>query len=267
MSSGRFGAYGFILNNLDDEGHWLNPAPQDWPTVEVSQLTASPVPDTGGEVVEVALIGGRSLRLRNEPPEMCFVGGSELSRDALIHPYLAPAASVLAHWRGWITLHAGAFETDGRAWILIADRNGGKSTTLAAMSEMDHPVLADDLIVIKDGFAMAGPRSLDLREQGQFRSAEDLGIVGERRRWRLRLLPVPPEIPVAGVIKLTWTDKPVVRTIAVEDRSEMLLSALSMPVAPIGMLDLLGLRMFEVGRPQGPLKNTTDLVERVVEDK
>lgn len=266
MSSGRFGAYGFVLNNLDDEGDWLNPAPEDWPTVEVRQITGTPVTETaiGDEAADIALIGERSLRLRSDPPEICFVGSTELSRDALIHPYLAPAASVLAHWRGWITLHAGAFEAKGRAWILTADRNGGKSTTLAALSAMGYPVLADDLIVIRDGFALAGPRSLDLREQGQFRNAEDLGVLGERRRWRMRLPKVPSEMPVAGVIKLSWLDRANVRAISVEDRSEVMLSALSMPAGPKGMLRLLSLRVFEVGRPQGPLGSTTDLVERVV---
>ena len=117
---------------------------------------------------------------------------------------------------------------------------------------------------MKNGAAMAGPRSVDLREQGQFPNAEDLGTVGERRRWRLRLPPVPQETPVAGVIKLTWSDTSNVRAVAVEDRSEVLLSALSMPAGPREMLRLLSLPVFEVGRPQGPLKKTIDLLERVV---
>ena len=262
MSSGRIGAYGFAFQNMEAAGEWLNEVPPSWPTVTLRQSSdvATSVTQIGSETADIALLGGRSVQVRNIDPEICFNGPTELTSAALIHPYLAPAAAILAHWRGWNTLHAGGFEADGHVWLVTADRNGGKSTTLAAMAEMGYRIVSDDLMVLRDGVALAGPRSLDLREQGDFHGVDDFGIVGERRRWRKWLPPISPEVAVAGIIKLKWSDWSGIRAVAAEDRAPILQSALSMPTERRGMLGLLSMPMFEVSRPSGPLKDTVDLV-------
>jgi len=266
MSNDRLGAYGFTLRNMDDARDWLNRSPDDWPEATIVQIIGPPTSELhiNDEEAVIPLLDGRSLHLRRADQEIRLVGQENLSNHALIHPYLAPAASVLAAWRDWITFHAGGFEVDGRAWILIAERKGGKSTTLAAMAEMGYRVLADDLIVFRDGVALAGPRSLDLREKGQFRDITDLGIVGERRRWRLRLSSISPELPVAGAIKLSWSDTPEIRDASVEVRAELLMSALTRPIGSREILELFSLPTSTISRPRGSIEDTVALIEKVV---
>lgn len=266
MNDVRFGAYGLTLRNMGDVSEWLVASPADWPVVSVRQIVGSPSSESRFDQDEavIPLMGGRSVHLRRAGLEIRFVGPDSIPNQALIHPYLAPAASVLANWQGWIAFHAGAFEAEGRAWILTAKRNGGKSTTLAAMSEMGYGVLSDDLVVVRDRVALAGPRSLDLRERGQFRATEDLGVVGERSRWRLRLPSISPELPVAGVIRLSWSNTAQVRVVGAKDRAERLLPALSLPVGPLGVLKVLSLPTCDVRRPRGSIESTIALIERGV---
>ena len=47
--------------------------------------------------------------------------------------------SVLAHWRGDVTLHGGAFVRAGGAWGVCGEQNAGKSTTLALVGDAGHP--------------------------------------------------------------------------------------------------------------------------------
>ncbi|MGB7859110.1 MAG: hypothetical protein WBM90_01285 [Acidimicrobiia bacterium] len=268
MGNGRVGAYGFTFENLSDAEDWLQPTPPSWPRAAVSQTVGPPAvfeSRIGNESADIVLMGGFSLSVRREDNDICFTGPSRLSTAALIHPYLAPAASVLARWNGWAAFHAGVFEVDGQAWLVTADRNGGKSTTLALLSELELPVLADDLAVVRGGCALAGPRSVDLREKGGFSHAEDLGVVGERRRWRLRLPPTELEMRVVGVIKLTWSDVPTVRSVSIEDRPDVLRPMLSISVEPSAMLQVLGLPTFVVGRPRGDLQASVDLIRKVTD--
>jgi len=271
MSNRRHGAYGFALRGVEEAAEWMLPAPSDWPDVEIAQANGYPAVRTeiSRDRATIRLLGSRAIRLTRDPPSVLYEGPSDVSIDALVHPYFAPAAAVLANWQGWNTFHAGGFESDGLAWIVTAEREGGKSSTLAALSQAGYPILADDLIVLKDRKAFSGPRSIDLREDPQFGEPTYLGVVGERQRWRMALGPVQPELPVAGVIKLSWSDSARIQSVRSEDRMRVLAPALSLPTSPASFLSVLSLPTYAVSRPRGSLEDTVALVEEVtgVSDK
>ena len=266
MTDKRYGAYGFTLRGVENAHEWLMPAPSEWSDVAVGQEVGKAESGTfvNTDRATISLQGGRALHVVREPPEVLFVGPHGIPTAALVHPYLAPAISVLSHWRGWISFHAGGFQVDGRAWILTARTKGGKSTTLAALAEEDVPILSDDLFVIKDGQGLAGPRSIDLREQSGFKGATDLGKVGMRPRWRLPLGPIAPELPVAGVITLKWSDSEAVRPVPIEERADVLGPSLSIQCDRRGLLTVLSLPTVEIRRPRGPLLDTVRLIEKAV---
>ncbi len=266
VSTSSHGAYGFRLSGLDDALDWLNPAPDDWPTVEVKQEVAPPDESSrfDEEVRAFPLMGGYRLEVMRAERRVLFSGPEPLSSPALIHPFLAPAASVLCRWEDWPPFHAGAFVVNGEAWALTADRNGGKSTTLAALAESGVPVLTDDLVVLKESHVAAGPRSVDLRDPRDFSDVEYLGELGRRERWRKQLAPVPAEVPVAGVIQLVWSDAPGVHWVSMEEKPEIIKEGLSYSASGRAMLDVLRLPMVRVGRPRGELTETIDLVLEAV---
>jgi hypothetical protein len=266
VRSSRLGAYGFTLEGLEDAEAWLVEAPGDWPSVLVRQEKGQAQSRTrlGPESAEVAMLGGRLLRMQRDPAEVTYLGPSPLTVAEMIHPFLSPAASILAEWAGWIPLHSGGFAVGDRAWLITADREGGKSTTLAALSETGVPIVADDMVVLKEGRALAGPRSLDLRDPGGFQEVEDLGVVGQRRRWRMRLPPIAAEVPVAGVIKLEWSASESVRSIPVEERPNILIPSASMPIGPKGLLQIFSLPTLVVSRPKGELTETVRLVREAI---
>ena len=97
-----------------------------------------------------------------------------LSADELVHPFLAPAAALFAHWHGREGLHGGALALGGTAWGVIGDRLGGKSSLLAALAVSGTDVVCDDVLVLDGREVYPGPRTVDLRE--------DAAAALERRR-------------------------------------------------------------------------------------
>ena len=72
------------------------------------------------------------------------------------------AGSVLAfavRLRGSVPLHASAIVVEGRALLFVGDPWAGKSTTVAALSKLGHPILADDIVRVDivDGRVLAYP--------------------------------------------------------------------------------------------------------------
>jgi hypothetical protein len=124
------------------------------------------------------------------------------SAAALVHPYLASTGMIAGHWMGRAPFHAGAFELEGRAWGVLGGREMGKSSLLMALNRSGALVLTDDLLVLSETRAYAGPRCLDLRKGAaeHFGAGEYLGVVGARERWRVRLPAAPPLAPYAGWI-------------------------------------------------------------------
>lgn len=258
----RHGAYGFAIDGIERADEWLMTVPSDWPLVTIGQRIGVPENEsyTTPDEAFLSLIDKRGLHVTREPAQATFVGPDSLPTAALVHPYLAPAFSVFAHWAGWIAFHGGGFVIDGEAWILTARTGRGKSTTLAAMSEAGYPIVSDDVAVMSEGQVYAGPRSVDLREQSIFGRAVDLGRVGRRPRWRLPLGEVPPRLPVAGVVKLDWSDSVVVRSVPLEERAELVSESLSIRTDRFRMLRIMVLPTVEVRRPKSDVGETVDLI-------
>jgi hypothetical protein len=177
---------------------------------------------------------GSSAQVSREPP-----GGSvrlflarDIARCDLAHPYLSVTGMLNAYWGDGLGLHAGAVVIDGRAWVIVAAKGGGKTTTLALLDRAGHPVLADDLSVVGPDLQVhRGPRFLDLRREVAERLAagEDRGYIGMRRRWRHRLGDAPLTAPLGGVVVPVWGD-PLVDPIQGAGRLEALAPAVSIRV-------------------------------------
>ncbi len=198
-------------------------AESGWPEVEVTvrvTQVAAPQPALGDDAAVFPLLGGGQVTITRRPKRGDYIVPSPLTVDSIAHPYLMPVAAVHSHWLARSAFHAGGFVFQGGAWGVMGGRRGGKSTFLAGVAERGFDVLADDLLVIDDGAAFAGPRTLDLREDAgsRFPGARDLGVVGARPRWRLCLPPAPPSTPLVGWLLLGWSDHPEVHSVGVTDR-------------------------------------------------
>jgi len=251
------GCYGFRLTGVEGAEALLGDARPEWPELE---LRHSP-PESGGpeldsvgpDRAELTLHGGWvtieraaghvTFRLPTAPP----------ARD-LVHPYLAPAAAVAARWAGRESFHAGAVIAGGGAWVVLGDKESGKSTTLAHLALGGHDVLADDLVVVDAGAALAGPRCIDLREASaaHLGAGEPLGVVGVRERWRLPLGPVPARVPLRGWITLAWDDEVAVDALRGPERMLALLPFRSVQIAPGAPGDLVDLSSLPVLRLRRP---------------
>lgn len=184
-----------------------------------------------------------------------FVVPRPLSDEELIHPYLAPVASVVAHWLRRPCFHAGAFISGGGAWALAGDREAGKSSLLAWLALHGHAVLADDIVVLEDSSAFAGPRSIDLRSDAaaHLDAGRRVGVMGARARWRVALSAIPSQVPFRGWIHLSWGSAVEAESLAGPERLVRLLGQRTLrlvPHDPAAHLALAALPAWEVRRPK-----------------
>src|SRR5215475_13846611 len=97
------GAYGLRIVGVPEAAPLLGRAAPDWPCVEVTQEVGNLEADAEhldeGDA-RLRLLTGGWVVLRREPGSARYVLPSSLSVDELIHPFLAPAAAVFAHWHG-----------------------------------------------------------------------------------------------------------------------------------------------------------------------
>lgn len=259
--SPRLGVYGLHLPGLGAAARLLVPAPPDWPTWQLLHQ----VPEGEVEDLELETVTATRARLRLRP------GVAELDRDRgattlvvplrpgdveIVHPLLAGTAGVAAWWRGQLSLHAGGFVSQGRAWGVLGAKGMGKSSTLAALSEDGVEVVTDDVMVMDAGRALAGPRCIDLRRETAelLGKGEPLGVIGARERWRLPLPAVAPQVEVAGWVVLGWgPDVALEEVEAPLDRLQTLASSLSLRLPPASTQDLLdcaALPMLRLTRPR-----------------
>jgi hypothetical protein len=167
----------------------------------------------------------------------------------LVHPYLVPAAAGFCAWTGREAYHAGAFVVGGRAWAVVGDKEGGKSTVLAHLAQRGHAVLSDDLLVLEDRTVQPGPRLIDLRRP----AAEHLGIgepvpsIREGGRWRMLLEPTP-DVELAGWVFLRWGDTVGIDRVGPGDRVGRLLEL--GPTRPEAVVSLASLPAYELVRPR-----------------
>lgn len=275
----RLGAYGLHLPDLRPAGSALVSAPAEWPTWRIDVRVAdeaavrASTPDlevvdaararlrlAGGGWMEADRAAGRStLHLSHRPDPI-----------ALVHPYFSLSAAVAAFWHGDLSLHAAAAVIDGGAWALLGDKGAGKSSTLAALAAAGHAVLADDVLVVRGGEALAGPRTIDLRDDAGARTpdAAPLGRVGARERWRVTVGETAVSVPFRGFFVLGWGESAEVRPLEPEKRLIALLANMSLrlpPLAPQELRRAAALPAFELRRPRRPelLPETVDEIRRV----
>jgi hypothetical protein len=199
---------------------------------------------SGGEIVIDR--GERSVLYRVPHP---------VRPDELVHPYLAPAAAVIARWMGRESMHAGAFALDGTALGVVGTREAGKSSTLGWLARSGVDVLCDDMLIGDGERPLAGPRSIDLRADAAQRlgAGEAIGMTGARERWRLRL-GATAAAALRGWVFLAWGDRVAVRALPASERLPRLAAerALRLPPArPDALLDLTSLPAWELSRPRG----------------
>ena len=154
------GAYGLRISGIPDADSLLGPAAEDWPAlevaVEVGELDAE-AERLDDDNALLQLRTGGWIDLHREPGRARYVVPTALSTDELVHPFLAPAAALFAHWHGREGLHGGALALGGTAWGVIGDRFGGKSSLLAALAVSGTDVVCDDVLVLDGRVAYPGP--------------------------------------------------------------------------------------------------------------
>ncbi len=251
------GAYGLRIEGAGTAAPLLVPARADWPLFTLGSRIGSAAP--GGEHVSEAdarllLRNGGEITIDRSAGEIVFTVPEPVSDQALVHPYLAPAAAVIARWLGRESFHAGAFALDGGAWGVLGEREAGKSSLLAWLALEGRRVLTDDMLVIAGGSAFAGPRSVDLRRETamQLGAGEELGVVGARERWRVGLPPIEPEARVAGFVFLEWGDGVSVTPVEPGERLARLLHHRGVRLPPASheaLLTLAALPAWELRRP------------------
>ncbi|HEY7472283.1 MAG TPA: hypothetical protein VIE68_08050 [Gemmatimonadota bacterium] len=276
MPSPALGAYGFRLScpQAGDPLPNLIEVDPSAPLITVFWRHASTVRDieeVGERRVAYGFRGATTYHVEREPPVIGFDIPLVPSPAALVHPLLTIGVSVLARWRGDVTLHAGAFETAAGAWAVMGAREAGKSSILASIGERGHPVVADDLLAIQDGSVWAGPSCVDLRPDtvGRFKTAESMGVVGGRPRFRLATRPGRARLPLKGFFVLDWTSGDDIRIdpLPARERVQWLYRQEYIRLVgfsdPTKMLPLVALPAWRLTRPRD-WEATDAAVERVL---
>jgi len=252
------GAYGLRIQGARDAASLLVRVPADWPEFALRTRIGTAAPD-GESVSEtharLLLRNGGEIAIDRPAGEILFTAPEPLSDQALVHPYLAPAAAVIARWLGRESFHAGAVALDGGAWGVLGEREAGKSSLLAWLALQGREVLTDDMLIVAGETAFAGPRSIDLRRETALHlgAGEELGLVGARERWRVGLPPIDPEVPLAGWIFLEWGDEVAVEPVQPGERLARLLHHRGVRLPPASheaLLALSELPAWELRRPE-----------------
>jgi len=252
------GLYGLRFTDIKSDPELFVAPPAQWQPWTIVRREGP------GEPVD-GLVGSDSARLRLAPHgslvidrtnrTSVFTMRTPPSDAQLAHPYLAATAAIAARWDGRESFHAGAFVIGGRVWGVLGEREMGKSSLLAVLARLELPVLTDDVLVLRDGLALAGPRCIDLREEAarRLRMGRTIGPVGTRERWRIMLPAVAPELPLAGWISLEWADRTGIESVPPGERFPRLLDNLTVvldPLDPPIVLTLAALPMVTLRRPR-----------------
>jgi len=185
--------------------------PAGWPAVTVryriGTRTEQAAAFSGSGAVVPSAAGGH-LVFERAAMEATFEVPARHDDLVLAHPCLAGVGLVAAAWLDRPALHGGAFVVGGEAWGLLGGVSAGKSTLLAALHGRGHDVLSDDLVVIEDGRALAGPRVLSLRPDAAERLGSDAAMVqvGGQPRARLRIGPAPIHAELRGLLLVDYDD-------------------------------------------------------------
>jgi hypothetical protein len=271
-AQGSRGAYGLRLAGIAGCDPLLVAAEETWPliriVVRVSPVAAARAERLDGRSALVGLRTGGWIEIDRSTGLAAYSVPSPLSDDEIVHPFLAPVAAVVSHWCERESIHGGAFALAGTAWGVVGDRMGGKSSLLAALAARGIDVLADDLVVLDQLTAFAGPRTVDLREDAAaaLGLGESIGRAGARERWRLRLGPAPGSASIAGWIFVGWGDRVETRRLRGAEALERLLGSRGIrvsPTEPERFLQLAALPAWELRRPRS-WSSLPESVERLL---
>jgi hypothetical protein len=253
------GAYGLVIEGLPDATAWMQPQCEGAPvfTMRVHDPAGSSSDDAPSaltqDTADLQLIGGGRLRTSRGTPAADYYLQTRPSDEDLLHPYLAPAAALFWQWQGREAIHAGAFEVNGGAVLVLGDKEGGKSTTLGWLAtEGGATVLTDDLSVLEGSIVHAGPRSIDLRINGAVPGVS-AHLVRSGERHRLRLAEAPATLPLAGVAVLEWGTALALDPVPLAERIPLVARQRTFPtLAPSarGLLELSTVPMIRASRPR-----------------
>lgn len=232
------GAYGERITGIGQSAS-LGRVPAGWPAWRVS---VEVVPDPGGTRREYVDDEGALLRFGDgsvaearraaEGADVHLRLAREVSDDDIAHPYLAVVGMISAYWRDRLPFHAGAAGINGKAWLVMAQKAGGKSTTLALLEAAGYSVLADDLSVIDAELKVhRGPRFIDLRKEAAeaLGVGEPVGVLGVRERWRHRIGDAPLSLPLGGIVIPRW-GRSEIQPVSGADRISLLAPGLALRV-------------------------------------
>lgn len=253
------GCYGCRISGLDAASELLVQIPDNWPQIDVEwQPSAGPPSDLdviGPDQAVLPLLGEGRVTIERARRHVRFELPRRPPDGDLAHPYLAPAAAVIARWDGRESFHAGGVLRGGGAWAFLGNKESGKSSTVARLALEGWDVLVDDLLVLEGTRAFAGPRCIDLRESSAARlgAGESIGIVGARERFRMPLGEVPAVAPLHGWVVLEWGDEVSLEQLAGPERLLALLPYRAVrltPLEPAALVELSSRPVWRLRRPQ-----------------
>jgi len=256
------GVYGLDVTGLPDAEQWMRALPASVPRLRVDKTDAttssSHISRLDRSEADLRLVGGGRLCMLRGDGRALFTFPEMPRDDDLLHPYLAPAAALVQLWAGNEALHGGSFATAAGAVALLAEKNGGKSTTLAWLAaERPIAVLSDDLVVLRRGSVLSGPRCVDLREGGElgFLALDQGRIVRNMDRRRITLPDAPAHAPLIATVVLRWGRRLRLETAPPADRLRELLPhrmfGHRVSGDPRAILQAATLPMLILARPRG----------------
>jgi hypothetical protein len=259
--SSVWGAYGLRVLGLEAPGDQLGLVPLDatdgcpelrlaWaPAVPARRPSRSHLDDRSAALL---LVEGGYVEITRRPSTAVVHTSRPTTEPDLVHPYLAGPAGIVAHWNGWMALHAGAMAIGDGTWAFLGGKEAGKTTTLAALTDLGHAVVTDDLLVLDGLTVKPGPRALDLRPDAARRRHQRGVVVRDGERWRVRV----PAMASAGVPPLKgWFvldagDELQLEPVPLPERLARVREALATtPTDGEAVLDLLSLPMWRLRRP------------------
>lgn len=175
----------------------------------------------------------------------------------------------MAYWQGRESFHAGAVAVGDVAWGFVGERGAGKSATLAALSARGHTIVCDDMLVLDQTTALAGPRCIDLRQDAAkaLGMGVPLGCIGTRERWRVEIAPVEPELELRGWIFLEWGAATEVASVSASERLGRLLAQRGTRLPPrddTALLDVARLPGRLLRRPRA-FRSLPETLDRLLE--
>jgi hypothetical protein len=251
-------AYGLRIEGLGEHESLRVEGSVRWPSVTVTQRIGerSDAESELGDRRSVFQLLDTELRIDRERREALFITARPFSIEEIVHPYLAPVGNVFARWDSRETLHAGAFVAAGGAWALLGDKGAGKSTTLAWLAARGVDVVADDIVVLDAGAALAGPRCLDVRDDASeyMGAGVPASVTRDGGRNRMLLPPIAAETPLRGFVYLEWGEGTVVERVPPSERLARLQpqrQAARLHSNPVEQLDLAALPALVLRRAAG----------------